>query len=155
MVYNEELDYESDKICVYLPLSNKKLISLQENNAQVLKIQKQLGNPIRKSYFLDKNDILKKYLDNKNQMFYQYVVQSAMVHAIMTTSHDNSGHNEFRRTSYNGVKRHYFWHRMKKDILKYCKHCTKCDLYKTQKYESERKKHLHQAFNPWNSSQWI
>ena len=28
---------------------------------------------------------------------------------------------------------------MKKDILKYCKHCTKCNLYKTQKYELERK----------------
>ena len=39
VVYDEELDHDSDKIHVYLPLSNEKLISLQENNAQVSKIQ--------------------------------------------------------------------------------------------------------------------
>ena len=60
-----------------------------------------------------------------------------MIHAIMTTAHDNSGHNGFRRM-YNAVKRH-FWQGMKKDILKYCKHCMKCNLYKTQKYKFERK----------------
>ena len=38
VVYDKELDHESDKICVYLPLSNEKLISLQENDAQVSKI---------------------------------------------------------------------------------------------------------------------
>ena len=143
VVYDEELDHRSNKIHVYLPLSNKKLISLQENNAQVLKIWKQLftahrNHPIRKSYFLDRSRILKKYLNDNNQTFHQYVVPSAMIHTIMTTSHDNSGHNGFRRP-YNAVKRHYFWCGMKKDILKYCKHCMKCNLYKTQKYKFERK----------------
>ena len=71
-------------------------------------------------------------------MFHQYVVPTAMVYTIITTSHDNSGHNGFRRT-YNAVKRHFFWCRMKKDILQYCKHCMKCNLYKTQKYEFIRK----------------
>ena len=42
VIYDEEVDHESDKICTYLPLSNEKLISLQENDKQVLKIQKQL-----------------------------------------------------------------------------------------------------------------
>ena len=139
----KKLIMNQTKIHVYLPLSNEKLISLQENDIQVSKVQKQLfmahrNHPIRKSYFLDKNGILKKYLDDNNQTFHQYVVPSAMIHAIMTTSHDNSGHNGFRRT-YNAVKRHYFWCRMKKDILKYCKNCTKCNLYKTQKYKFERK----------------
>ena len=41
------------------------------------------NHPIRKSYFLDKNSILKKYLDGNNQMFHQYIVPAAMVHAIM------------------------------------------------------------------------
>ena len=154
MIHDEEIDHKLDKICIYLPLPNEKLISLQENDVQVSKILKQLftahrNHPIRKSNFLDKNGILKKYLNDNNQMFHQYVVPTAMVHAILTTSHDNSDHNGFRRT-YNAVKRHYFWCRIKKDILQYCKHCTKCNLYKTQKYEFE-KNHFHQAFNPWNS----
>ena len=38
VIYNEEIDHESDKIHVYLPLPNEKLISLQENDAQVSKI---------------------------------------------------------------------------------------------------------------------
>ena len=28
---------------------------------------------------------------------------------------------------------------MKQNILNYCKHCVKCNLYKTQKYEFKRK----------------
>ena len=38
VIYDEEIDHKSDKICIYLPLSTEKLISLQENDAQVSKI---------------------------------------------------------------------------------------------------------------------
>lgn len=86
----------------------------------------------------DKNGILKKYLEDNKQMFYQYAVPAAKIHAIMTMAHDNSCHNGFWCT-YNAVKRHYFWRGMKKNILNYCKHCVKCNLYKTQKYEFKRK----------------
>ena len=111
VTYDKEVDHKSDKIHVYLALSKEKLISLQEKDAQVLKIQKQLftphqNHPIRKSYSL-KNSILKKYLEDNNQTCHQYIIPSAMIHAIMTTLHNNSGHNGFRK--YNAVKRHYFW----------------------------------------------
>ena len=35
VIYNEEVDHKSDKICMYLPLSNEKLIKLQKKGAQV------------------------------------------------------------------------------------------------------------------------
>ena len=37
VVYDEDIDHKSDKICVYLPVSNKQLVSLQEKDAQILK----------------------------------------------------------------------------------------------------------------------
>ena len=69
--------------------------------------------PIRKGYFLDKNSILKKYLEDNEQIFYQYIVPAAMIHVIMTTVHDNSGHSGFRHMC-GAEKRHYFWRGMKK-----------------------------------------
>ena len=133
------------------PYQMKSWSAFKKKDMQVSKMCKQLftvhqNHPIRKSYFLDKNGILKKYLDailmkyleDNRQTFYQYIIPAAMIHVILTTSHNNSGHNGFRCT-YNTVKRNYFWRGMKKDILKYCKQCTMCNLYKTQKYEFERK----------------
>ena len=38
VVYKEEIDHELDKICIYLPLSNEKLIDLQEKDTQISKI---------------------------------------------------------------------------------------------------------------------
>ena len=94
VVYDEEIHHKSDKICAYLPLSSEQLISLQEKDAQVSKICKQLisahkNYPIRKRYFLDKNDILK---DNK-QTFHQYIVPAKVIYVIMTMAHDNLGHS--------------------------------------------------------------
>ena len=40
VVYNEEIDHGSVKICVYLPLSNDQLISLQEKDTQLSKFSK-------------------------------------------------------------------------------------------------------------------
>ena len=42
VVYDEEIDHKSKKICVNLPLSNEKLIDLQEKDTQVSKICEQL-----------------------------------------------------------------------------------------------------------------
>ena len=38
VVYDEEIDHKSDKIHVYLPLSNEKLINIQEKDTQISKI---------------------------------------------------------------------------------------------------------------------
>ena len=46
IVYDEEIDHESNKICVYLPLSNENLIDLQGKDAHILKIGKQLISEI-------------------------------------------------------------------------------------------------------------
>ena len=83
------------------------------------------------------NKQLKKQLEDNNQMFYQYEVLAVMVHAIMTTAHNDLRSQQLQEN----IQCCQETLLLEKDeeghpeIL----HCTKCNLYKTQKYEFERK----------------
>ena len=107
-----------------LQVPKGKLCHLQQKDEMCQKRARQvhMGTDNSKSYYIDKDGILQKLLEDNEEIFQTTVLLKILIDPVLQMAHNSAGHNGFQWV-YLSIQRLYYWNNMKKDILHHCKQC--------------------------------
>ena len=113
-------------IKINLPLTNKKMKELQEQDPKVSHLRKLWSErKLNKTLFTMENDILKRVLMVNGLLYKPVVTPSILKDCLIMLAHDKQGHNGFKRT-YGSLQTVYYWKGMKRQIQLHCRRCRTC-----------------------------
>ena len=109
------------------PIDNDVLQKLQQEDVFCKNILNQIkkGNISDGQLYLVKDNILKRYVLEGNNMYETTVITRALTGQILRMAHDGLGHNGTHRT-HTLIKRLYYWKGLKPIIEKHIKTCYQC-----------------------------
>ena len=127
-----ELDDKKDPIPlpeedIKLPMTDEKLIQLQEQDKFCKNIKNQLNSSKlqpRNPYYME-DRVLKRFVDDNKQRFEVIVLPQSLSQVALKLAHEGLGHNGIPRT-YALLKRHYYWKGIKNCVTKHVKQCMSC-----------------------------
>ena len=104
-----------------LPVPKRKLHHLQLKDEMCQKRARQvhMGTDSSKSYYIDKDGILWKLLEDNEEIFQTIVLPKILIDPVLQLTHNSAGHNGFQWV-YLSIRWLYYWNNMKKDILRHC-----------------------------------
>ena len=116
-----------------LPVPKGKLCHLQLKDEMCQKRARQVhkGTDSSKSYYIDKDGILQKLLEDNEEIFQTTVLPKILIDPVLQLAHNSAGHNGFQWV-YLSIQWLYYWNNMKKDILCHCKQCAVCEKFKIE-----------------------
>ena len=122
-----------------LPVPKRKLHHLQLKDEMCQKRARQvhMGTDSSKSYYIDKDGILWKLLEDNEEIFQTTVLPKILIEPVLQLAHNSVGHNGFQWV-YLSIQRLYYWNNMKKDILCHCKQCAVCEKFKIERIKFEK-----------------
>ena len=122
-----------------LPVPKRKLHHLQLKDEMCQKRERQvhMGTDSSKSYYIDKDGILRKLLEDNEEIFQTTVLPKILIEPVLQLAHNSVGHNGFQWV-YLSIQRLYYWNNMKKDILCHCKQCAVCEKFKIEQIKFEK-----------------
>ena len=83
------------------------------------------GNIIEGQLYKIKDNLLKRYVTDGDNMYDTIVLPRALTAQILKMAHDNLGHNGTHRT-YMLLKRLYYWKGLKPCVMKHIQRCYQC-----------------------------
>ena len=109
------------------PINNDVLQKLQQEDEFCEHILNQIkqGNISDRQLYLVKDNILKRYILEGNNIHETTVIPRALTGQILRMAHDERGDNGTHRT-YTLLKRLYYWKGLKLSIEKHIKTCYQC-----------------------------
>ena len=116
-----------------LPVPKRKLHHLQLKDEMCQKKARQvhMGTDSSRSYYIDKDGILWKLLEDNEEIFQTTVLPKILIDPVLQLAHNSVGHNEFQQV-YLLIRRLYYWNNMKKDILHHCTQCAVSEKFKIE-----------------------
>ena len=116
-----------------LPVPKGKLRHLQLKDEMCQKRARQvhMGTDSSKSYYINKDGILQKLLEDNEEVFQTTVLPKILIDPVLQLAHNLAGHNRFQWV-YLSIRWLYYWNNMKKDILHHCKQCAVCEKFKIE-----------------------
>ena len=95
------------------------------------------GNLIEGQLYLIKNNILKRYIIDRDHTYETVMIPRTLIPQILQMAHDELGHNGTHRT-YILLKRLHYWKGLKPSVEKHIKMCYQCQRRNRQvvKYET-------------------
>ena len=100
-------------------------------------IQVHMGTDSSKSYYIDKDGILRKLLEDNEEIFQTTVLLKILVNPVLQLAHNSAGHNGFQWV-YLSIRLLYYWNNMKKDIFCHCKQCAVCEKFKIEQIKFKK-----------------
>ena len=73
-----------------------------------------------RSYYIDRNGVLRKILEDNEEVFQTMVLPKILIDPVLQLPHNSAGHNGFQWV-YLSIRHLYYWNNIKKDILCHCK----------------------------------
>ena len=132
------------------PLTLDQLHALQGQDDKCTTLTRMLKNgkldPV--AYSLQEGILYQRVIEGGQsfQAIYMPRTPESLIHSILKTAHDESGHNGFPRT-YSAIRRLYYWKGIKEDVLQHCRNCYTCQLHKTVAVKFEAK-HFKPSMKP-------
>ena len=122
-----------------LPIPKAKLCQPQLQDELCKKKARQVNTTADtyRSYYIDRNGILKKILEDNEEVFQTMVLPKILIDSVLQLAHDSAGHNGFQWV-YLSIRQLYYWNNMKKDILHHCKQCAVCKKFKVECIKFEK-----------------
>ncbi|KAI2644597.1 Retrovirus-related Pol polyprotein [Labeo rohita] len=117
-----------------LTVTREKLVEAQNNDPSLVKCFKLAENAeFDNVSFLVKDGLLMRKWRKSNStesewnFVYQVVVPTIFRPQVLSLAHDHTlaGHLGITKT-YNRILQHFFWHGLKRDVIRYCKTCHVC-----------------------------
>ena len=110
-----------------LPIPKVKLHQLQLQDELCQKKARQVNTSAdtSRSYYIDRDGILKKILEDNEGVLQNMVLPKILIDPVLQLAHDSAGHNGFQWVNLS-IRQLYYWNNMKKDILCHCKQCAVC-----------------------------
>ena len=94
--HNDPIEVTTD---ITIPLKDKKLMKLQENDTHIKQLGRQWeNNNLDKNTYTMENNILKRKIIENGLLYTPIVVPDILKDCLLILAHDKSGHNRFRRT---------------------------------------------------------
>ena len=140
-----QITYDNPKnseLLVELPLEDKKIISLQEQDLKIWELHDKVKKGMYHEFYLVKNNALFRSIVDNGHKFKARVIPDSLVDVVLHLGHNQSGHNAYQRT-YTAIKHLYYWKGMRVQLLQYLKSCKVCALQKVQKTQLKK-----QIFEP-------
>lgn len=125
--------------CLKLPVTREKIISAQKADSTLQKcfsavVSLEEAQKRKSAYFVDKDLLMRNWCpnikdDSEWSVVYQVVVPSNYRQHVLSLAHDHdlSGHLGITKT-YNRILRHFFWPRLKTDVVHFCRTCHTCQI---------------------------
>ena len=122
-----------------LPVPKGKLHHLQLKDEMCKKRARQvhMGADSSKTYYIDEDGILRKLLEDNEEVFKTTVLPKILIDPVLQLAHNSAGHNGFQWV-YLSIQRLYYWNNMKKDIRRHCKQCVVCEKFKIERIKFEK-----------------
>ena len=98
--------------------------------------QVHMGTDSSKSYYIDKDSILQKLLEDNEEVFQTIVLPKILINPVLPLAHNSAGHNGFQWV-YLSIRLLYYWN-MKKDIPHHCKQCAVWEKFKIEHIKFEK-----------------
>ena len=116
-----------------LPVPKGKLCHLQLKDEMCQKRAREvhMGTDSSKSYYIDKDSILQKLLEDNEEVLQTTVLPKILINSVLQLAYNSAGHNGFQWV-YLSIRRLYYWNNIKKDILCHCKQCAVCEKFKIE-----------------------
>ena len=116
-----------------LPVPKGKLHHLQLKDEMCQKRARQVhtGMDSSKLYYINKDSILWKLLEDNEEIFQTTVLPKILIDPVLQLAHNSAGYNGFQEV-YLSIRRLCYWNNMKKDILHHCKQCAVCKKFKIE-----------------------
>ena len=116
-----------------LPVLKVKLHQLQLKDELCQKKARQVNTntDTSRSYYVNRDGILKKILEDNEEVFQTTVLPKILINPVLQLAHDSAGYNGFQQV-YLSIRHLYYWNNMKKDILHHCKQCAVCERFKVE-----------------------
>lgn len=136
---NKDKTMASSVDCLRLPVTREELIAAQIEDVGLAKCFSSmlpLSDKNRKgvTYFFEKGLLMRKWtpradLENDWSSVSQIVVPAPFQTKVLSLAHDIpwSGHLGVTKT-YDRLLRHFFWPGMKRDVARYCRTCSTCQV---------------------------
>ena len=133
MKLQPDVDIEIPEMECTLPVPTMKLHELQLKDELFQKKVRQVNTNIdtSRSYYIDRNGVLRKILEDNEEVFQTMVLPRILIDPVLQLAHSSAGHNGFQWV-YLSIRRLYYWNNMKKDILCHCKQCAVCEKFKVE-----------------------
>ena len=124
---------------MYIPILKAKLCQLQLKDELCQKKARQVNTntDTSRSYYINRDGILKKILEDNEEVFQTMVLPKILINPVLQLAHDSAGHNGFQWV-YLSIRQLYYWNNMKKDILHHCKQCAVCERFKVEHIKFEK-----------------
>ena len=122
-----------------LPIPKVKLCQLQLKGELCKKKVRQVNTnaDTSRSYYIDRGGILKKILEDNEEVFQTTVLPKILNDPVLQLAHDSASHNGFQWV-YLSISQLYYWNNMKKDIFHHCKQCAVCKKFKVECIKFEK-----------------
>ena len=122
-----------------LPVLKAKICQLQLKDELWQKKARQVNTntDTSRSYYIDRDGILKKMLEDNAKVFQTTVLPKILINPVLQLAHDSAGHNGFQQV-YLSIRQLYYWNNIKKDILHHCKQCAVCESFKVEFIKFEK-----------------
>ena len=116
-----------------LPVPRRKLCHLELKDEMYQKKARQvhMGTESSRSYYINKDGILWKLMEDNEEIFQTMVLPKILINPVLQLAHNSVGHSGFQRV-YLSIRWLYYWNNMKKDILRHCKQCAVCKKFKIE-----------------------
>ena len=134
-----DTDIAIPKMECSFPVPKDKLHRLQLQDTMCQKKVKQVKTnmDMSKSYYINTGGILRKLLEDNEEIFHIMVLPKILVDPVLQLAHNFADHNRFQWVSLS-IRRLYYWNNMKQDILQHCKHCAVCEKLKIERVKFEK-----------------
>ena len=122
-----------------LPVPKGKLCHLQMKDEMCQKRARQVhtGTDGSKAYYIGKDGILQKLLEDNEEVFQATVFPKILINPVLQLAHNPARHNGFQRV-YLSIQQLYYWNNMKKDVLHHCKQCAVCEKFKIEQIKFKK-----------------
>ena len=106
-------------------------LQLKDEMCQKRARQVHIGTDSSKSYYINKEGILQRLLEDNEEIFQTTVLPKILIDPVLQLAHNSAEHNGFQWV-YLSIQQLYYWNNMKKDILHHCKQCAVCERFKIE-----------------------
>ena len=128
---DEEIGIPELECTLPVPKGKWRHLQLKDEMCQKRARQVHMGTDSSKSYYINKDGILWKLLEDNEEVFQTTVLPKILIDPVLQLAHNSAGHNGFQWV-YLSIRWLYYWNNMKKDILHHCKQCAVCEKFKIE-----------------------
>ena len=128
---DEEIGIPEFECTLLVPKGKLHHQQMKDEMCQKRARQVHMGTDSSKAYYINKDGILQKLLEDNEEVFQTTVLPKILINPVLQLAHNSVGHNGFQWV-YLSIQQLYYWNNIKKDILCHCKQCAVCEKFKIE-----------------------